>query len=218
MGWEIRVKFVVGVVLGATSVVFITGCSDERAESPAFVVYQYNQTDHVVPADACSVQTKSPAIAGPAAKQEPVAVTSTQPANTSVTQFESRSDLTGLTSDTPFGRAIEVMRNCTRPPLNIVVFWNDLRDNAGIDTQTPIGVDLVRGISLRKNLEIMLTSLSTRQTKIDYTIIDGVIVIATKNSLPKNMQLRSYDITDLASRPADYHSESSNTGAANQGR
>jgi hypothetical protein len=134
------------------------------------------------------------------------------------TRLDSRIDLSSITADTPFGRAIEVLRNSTRPPLNIAVLWNDLRDNAGIDPQTPVGSDIVPGVSLRKNLEIMLVSLSTRQTKVDYAIIDGVVVIATKGSLPKKTVLRVYDITDLSSRPADYYSETSGASITNQSR
>jgi hypothetical protein len=218
MDWEIRFKFVVGVFLGVAIVVFIAGCSNERVEAPAPAVPQYSQTEIYIPADACSVQTAPPVIIEPAAKQERVAVALPKPADTNGTQIESRADLSGITSDTPFGRAVEVMRSSTRPPINIVVLWNDLRDKAGIDPQTPVGVDIVRGVSLRKNLELMLESLSTRQTKIDYTILNGVVVIATKNSLPKNMQIRSYDITDLSSKPADYYTGSSDAGASNQGR
>ena len=218
MDWKIRIKVAVVFWGAAISVVFIAGCGDERVKSAAPVVPRYSQTDLVVPADACSGQTASPVIAGSSVKRGRVEDISAQPADMSGTRIDSRADLSGITSDTPLGRAIEVIRNSTNPPLNIVVYWNDLRDNAGIDQQTPIGVDIVRGISLRKNLKIMLTALSTRQTKIDYAVIDGVVVIGTRNSLSKQMQLRTYDITDLSSRPADYYSESSNTGASNQGR
>jgi hypothetical protein len=222
MGWKTWVKLVVGVLLAATSVVFITGCSQERIESAGCVGPQYSQTDIFVPADVCSQQVTSPAMPRPPSKPESAGTAPTPPAGTaassSVTQLDRRTDLSGITAYTPFGRAIEVLRNSTRPPLNIVVFWNDLRDNAGIDQHTPVGIDIVPGASLRKNLEIILVSLSTRQTKVDYTIIDGVVVIATKDSLPKKMLLRTYDITDLSSRPADYYSGTNDDGAANQGR
>ena len=90
-----------------------------------------------------------------------------------------------------------------------------MRDNARIDRYTPIGVEPISGVSLRKNLEILLASLPA---KLDYTVTDGVIVIATEASLPKNMQRRTYDITDLSSRPADYYTRTNGTGATTQGK
>jgi hypothetical protein len=206
MVWEIKIKRAVWFLWFA-GVVFVGGCGNERIGTATLVIPEYRQTDIFIPADACSAQT-----ALPQTKREQVEAISAQPAAASGTHIDSRADLSGITADTPFGLAIEIMRNSTSPPLNIAVLWNDLRDNAGIDTQLPVGVDIVRGISLRKNLEIILTSLSTRQTKIDYTVIDGVIVIGTKESLPRQRQLRTYDITDLSSRPADYYSAPADSG------
>ena len=135
----------------------------------------------------------------------------------SASGIDAKTELAGITADTTFGEAIEAIRNSANPPLNIVVQWNDLRDRAGIDRQTPVGTDMIHGISLRKNLEIILQSLSTRQAKLDYTIVDGVIVIATKETLPVKTQTRTYDTTDLSSRPADYYSQPA-TGSGNTGR
>ncbi len=45
----------------------------------------------------------------------------------------------------PFGEAIEQIRNCVEPPLQIAVLWRDLYDNADIDRTTPINIDEVSG-------------------------------------------------------------------------
>ena len=37
-----------------------------------------------------------------------------------------------FTPEMPFGEAIQILRNSTRPPLNIIVLWKEIGDNAGI--------------------------------------------------------------------------------------
>jgi hypothetical protein len=211
MSRENRVKPAVGVILAVMNVVFTAGCSEKKAESIGDAVPEYNQADLVIATDAREYRNTLPATVSPAAKKEEMKPAH-KTAQTNAMQLDSKADFSGITSDTPFGRVIEVMRNSTRPPLNIVVLWNDLRYNSGIDPQTPIGVDVVQGGSIRKNLELVLMSLSTRQTKIDYTFDESVVVIGTKKSLPSNLKLRTYDITDLSSRPADYHTGTTNSG------
>ncbi len=197
----------------AAVAVFAVGCRSERPVLEAPVVPQYGQTDFILPEDVCERQVRPPATAETAAKEKHAVTELTKTADTNEANIESRANLSSITPDTPFGRAIEEIRNSTRPPINIIVLWNDLRDKAGIDQQTPIGVDIVHGVSIRKNLEIILEALSTRQTKIDYTVVNGVVVIATKNSLPRQMQIRSYDTTDISSKPADYYTGPSSSGA-----
>jgi len=215
-------KLVASAFGGIAAIVLITGCCQERIKSVAYVEPQCRSKDLFVSADAGLQQTTTTTSARPLAKRENIGVASTKPSTAATVradmQLDSRIDFSGITADMPLGRAVEVLRNSVRPPLNIVVFWNDLRDNASIDQQTPVGVDIVHGVSLRKNLEILLASLSTRRTKLDYTIINGVIVIATKDSMPKKMQLQTCYITDLSSRPADYYSGTSGTGVATRGR
>ena len=110
-----------------------------------------------------------------------------------------------LTPDTPFSEAIDVVRNSTRPQLNIVVLWKDLAENAGIYRHTPIGMDGVAGIPLRMHLELLLRSVSAgAATPIGYRVEKGVIIIATRNALPDKKIPRIYDITDLVSAPANY--------------
>lgn len=103
----------------------------------------------------------------------------------------------------PLREAIDILRNITIPPLNIVVFWKDLDKNADITPDTPIGIDGVSGVTLKTQLNILLMSLSSGSlAKIGYTVVDNVIVIATKDSLPKSVQTRYYDIADIAAPPS----------------
>ncbi len=109
-----------------------------------------------------------------------------------------------FTRDMPLGEAIGILRNATTPPLNIIVYWKDLRDSAEIDRATPIGFDGFAGLRLRQALEILLSSLSaTSPARIDYTVDRGVIVIATTNALPRPRKTaRVYDVSDLVAAPA----------------
>ena len=107
--------------------------------------------------------------------------------------------------DMTFAEAIGILRNSTRPPLNIAVLWKDLEENADIYRDTPIGIDGLSRVSLRTHLKFLLMGVSGGSpAQIGYTIDGGVIMIATKESLPVKMKARVYDVTDLVAPPANY--------------
>ena len=190
-------KLTAGAFLAITNILFVISCRQEQVKQALYIQPQYNTAVLSVPAEVGSEQTTEQPSALTPTQQKKLSVFSAPLTSSTDTRLDNRIDLSAITIGTPLGRVIEI------PPLNIVVFWNDLRDNAQIDRYTPVGAEPVSGVSLRKNLEILLASLPV---KLDYTVIDGVIVIATKDSLPKKMLRRTYDITDLTSRPADYYS------------
>ena len=113
-------------------------------------------------------------------------------------------NLTALTLDTTFGEAIEILRNSANPPLKIIVMWRDLNDNANIDKETPIKIDGVPKIRLHTGLDILLLAVSSEFAKLGYIVKDGIIIIATKESLPVKMNTRVYDVSYLLSAPARY--------------
>lgn len=107
--------------------------------------------------------------------------------------------------DMAFAEAIDILRNSTRPPLNIAVLWKDLEENADIYRDTPIGIEGLSRVSLRTHLKFLLMGVSGGSpAQIGYTVDDGVIIIATKESLPVRMKARVYDVTDLVAPPANY--------------
>jgi len=123
--------------------------------------------------------------------------------NTTVyNQLKQSVDLSALTLDTPFSEAIDLLSNST--PLRIVVLWRDLSENANIERDTPIRIDGVPRIRLRTGLEILLMAVSGSFAELGYVVQDGVIIIATKGSLPAKMITRVYDISDLVARPARF--------------
>jgi len=107
--------------------------------------------------------------------------------------------------DMPFSEAIDILRNSTIPPLNIVVLWKDLQENADIYRETPIGMDGLSRVPLRTHLKVLLMSVAGDSVeKLRYVVDEGVIIIATQGSLPRKNVTRIYDVTDLVSEPANY--------------
>lgn len=109
-----------------------------------------------------------------------------------------------FTRDMPLSEAIEILQNCTTPPLPIVVLWRDL-DGAGIYHDTPIGIDGIPGLRLSQYLDMLVLSLSAgASTEIGYRVHRGVIMIASTPALPVSKQItRVYDIRDLTSPPSN---------------
>ncbi len=122
-------------------------------------------------------------------------------------QLEKVVDLSELTPEMPVSQAIETIRRKVTPPLNIVVMWRELLDNAQIEPSTPISMDGLPNAKLGTALESLLSALSNPQLSItiDYVINKGVITVGTQESLPqKKMETRVYDVSDLVGEPANY--------------
>jgi len=110
-------------------------------------------------------------------------------------QLEQIVDLSNLAPTVSFSEALEIFKNCVKPPLNIVVLWRDLFDNADIGQTTPINMDPIRSIPLRGALDLLLKSVSGGVTELSYVVRDGVITIATRESLPTDFETIVYDIS-----------------------
>ena len=111
-----------------------------------------------------------------------------------------------FTQDMPFSQAMDILRNSTTPPLNIVVLWREIGENAGVYRETPIGIDGVPGLRAGQYLELLLLSLSgSASARLGYTVKDGVITVGTIGSLqPSRKVTRVYDVSDLVAEPARY--------------
>ncbi len=111
-----------------------------------------------------------------------------------------------FTPQMPFGEAIDILRNCTTPPLNIVVLWRDIGENAGIYRDTPIGIDGIGGLRIGQYLDSLLLSLSAgAPVQLGYAVHKGVITVGTKDALPAPRKTtRVYDVSDLVAEPARY--------------
>lgn len=109
-----------------------------------------------------------------------------------------------LARDTAFGEAIDILRNATSPPLNIVVLWRQIGDSADIYRETPIGFDSIPGLRLGQYLDTLVLSVSAGSTaRLGYIVDRGVIIIATVDALPVRKSVpRVYDVTDLVAEPS----------------
>ncbi len=104
--------------------------------------------------------------------------------------------------DMPFNEAINILRNTTIPPMNIIVLWRNL-EAVDIYRDTPIGIDGASGVPLRTHLKLLLMSLSAGSAeKLGYVVDGGAIIISTQSTLPKKMKTQIYDITDLVGTPS----------------
>ncbi|MEA3225897.1 MAG: hypothetical protein U9Q07_08090, partial [Planctomycetota bacterium] len=83
----------------------------------------------------------------------------------------------------------------------------DLEENAYIEPDTIVGMQGISGIPLGKALKELLDSVSGGGIRIAYVVDDGVITVATKESLPVKLVPRVYDITELIGTPATFSAE-----------
>ena len=102
-----------------------------------------------------------------------------------------------FTPEMSFAEAIDQIKHCVDPPLPIVVIWKDLLENADIDRTTPANIDEISGVSPGRALKLLLTSVSGGYDQLGYIVEDGIIMIATVESLPERWETRVYDISDL---------------------
>ena len=113
-------------------------------------------------------------------------------------QLEQNVDLSHINPSMTFEQVLEEFKKLTDPPLKIQPNWRDLSDKANITPITPAEMEPLRDIKIRTALDILSIGLSSKQFRISYTIHEGVILIATADSLPTNLVQRTYDISDLA--------------------
>ena len=89
-------------------------------------------------------------------------------------------DLSDLEPETSASEAFELLRNGVHPPLQLIVLWKELLDNAEIEMTTPIEMDGLPNVRLGMALKLVLKSLSGGFYHLDYHIENGVVVVSTK--------------------------------------
>ncbi len=112
-------------------------------------------------------------------------------------QLQRGADFSHWTRDTSFGQAIEDIKNSVDPPLQLIVLWKDLYENAAIDRQTAIGMDGISGVPLGVVLKSLLMGVTGDPGELGYVVEGGVITVATKESFEDKRQTRVYNIRDL---------------------
>jgi len=112
--------------------------------------------------------------------------------------------LSALHPDMAFSEAIDIFRNSTDPPINIIVLWRDIEENSDVGRYTTIGMEPVLGVSIGKNLELVLMAVSSNPKSLGYVVDNGVIIIGTRDSIRLKSETRVYNVTDLLGQPANY--------------
>ncbi len=134
-------------------------------------------------------------------------------------QLDQIVDLSELTEDTPFNEAIDIVSNAASPPLTIVVMEGDLSENAFIEQDEPIKMS-GRGLSavrMKTGLERLLLAVGGGLADLGYVVEDGIITIATEESLPTNYENMIYDVSELLGAPAEFAFDTQDIGNSGGG-
>lgn len=102
-------------------------------------------------------------------------------------QLEVEVDLSVLKPETPFKEAVEVLRKSVAPPLNIVVFWTDVKYQLSIEPTTPINIDGLPQVKMGTALDLLVKGL-TRAAKLMWRIKEDTIVIGTAATLGQPLE------------------------------
>ncbi len=112
-------------------------------------------------------------------------------------------DLSELRPEMTFEDVLNRIMTKVDPPLQIQPNWKDLAENADVDRITPAGMDPLINVKIGTALDVLLAGLSvTDISELGYVVEEGVIIIATTDTLPSKMVNRVYDITDLVGQPS----------------
>lgn len=112
-----------------------------------------------------------------------------------------------LSRERAFSAALDELRSSSKNGLNLIVLWRDL-DRIGIDRDTPIQIGPIEAVPLRTALRLLLNAVTGEDGLLDYRLLDGAVVIATKPTLAKfGPETRVLDVTDLIALPAEYRTE-----------
>jgi Flp pilus assembly secretin CpaC len=102
---------------------------------------------------------------------------------------------------TPLHEAIQ--RFAASEQLNLHVDWNDLK-LAGVERDVPIEFSLPQEITLKKALTEVLHQAGGGVVDLSYEVSEGVLTIATKNTLDRRVYTATYNINDLLMDGASY--------------
>ncbi|MBN1973950.1 MAG: hypothetical protein JW787_09955 [Sedimentisphaerales bacterium] len=112
-------------------------------------------------------------------------------------QLEKVVNLSNLDPSISFEEVLNIMEKSVEPPLQIQPNWRDLADLPDIQPTTPAEMGPLPKVKLRTAIEILLAGLSTPDVPIGYLYHDGVITIATKDSIKIPMVTFVFDISGL---------------------
>ena len=128
-------------------------------------------------------------------------------------------DLSEIDENTTLSEAIYILRDSVKPPLQIVVLWGNLQEDAFIDKTTPVRLGGLRVIPVKKALRLILASVSDGYEPLEYVVEGGAITIATRESrLADSRRTKIYDLAEIAAPPSDLANALGYGGGGGYGR
>ena len=100
----------------------------------------------------------------------------------------------------PFSEVIEELADMQG--VNFSVIWNDLA-SAGVARDTEVTCNL-RDVSFETALDQILDSVETNDVDVDFAVADGVIRVASRDLLDKDVYVEVYDIKDIIMSVPDF--------------
>jgi hypothetical protein len=162
-----------------------------KQELQIMLEFAQSQRDHAQSQLAVATDQAEATVPIPTVKQNP--------SNVAVYErLEETIDLPNLTPQTSFADVIAMLKNSVSPPLQIQPNWKDLLEKGEVEPTTPSGMDPLAGVKVRKAMEILLASVSSEFAQLNYVVDEGVILIATADTLPDKLETRVYEIPTLA--------------------
>jgi hypothetical protein len=112
-------------------------------------------------------------------------------------------DASMLLPETSFAEALDLLTHAVDPPLPLIVLWTDLRENALVDKDTPIGIDGLPRMKLKQALTIILDSVGNRGSKLMLVSESTILKLATEQTFQNTKRTKVYPIEDLLSLPSN---------------
>jgi len=107
---------------------------------------------------------------------------------------------------TPLEDAIEYLR--TEGNVAISVNWNALENEAFLARDEPLPEIRLDNVKLESALKIILKSIGSLDAELGYDVIDGVVMISTREDLDRTTVTHVYDVRDLLVKIRSFSSSS----------
>lgn len=117
-------------------------------------------------------------------------------------QLDTVVDLSQLTPDTPLGEAFDMLMRSVQPELPLFVNWGDLR-NSALTQQSPTNMQGLPRVKLSQGLDMLLSAAGGGFVDLGYTVNNGLVVVATRLMLPKNLVTHVYPVGDILGVPSN---------------
>jgi len=111
-------------------------------------------------------------------------------------------DLSSITPNTPFREALERVRTSIEPAIPMMINWNDLRQNAFIEENSPVGVDGFGRVGIGLALELICNAVDGGKGQVSFSQRGKVVIVASKKSLGNPKSMRVIDISELTASPS----------------